>query len=154
MAKSLQLKIALWVYLCAFWGAAAYAAETDLAKGIESIPFAAIKYTVMFSLIGGAANTLNKITKVDVLIKSVWLEVVKDMFCGLAAGMLVFLMVSWTPMPFTIQAALITLGGAGGSRVIDRGVEDGLFGWMADIFNRLRGAPPAPPTPREETPPP
>lgn len=153
MAKSLQLKIAIWVYLCAFWCAAAYAAESDLAKGIESIPFGAIKYTVIFSLIGAAANTLNKITKPDIQIKSVWLEVVKDLFCGVAAGMLVFLFVSWTPMPFTIQAALITLGGAGGSRVIDRGVEDGLFGWMADVFNRLRGGPPAPPAPREETPP-
>lgn len=151
MAKSVQLKIAIWFYLCAFWCAAAYAAETDLAKGIESIPFAAIKYTIMFSLIGGAANTLNKITKTDIQIKSVWLEVVKDMFCGMAAGMLVFLLVSWTPMPFTIQAALITLGGAGGSRVIDRGVEDGLFGWMGDVFKRLLGRPATPA--KEDTPP-
>lgn len=151
MAKSLQLKIAFWVYLCAFWCAAAYAAETDLAKGIESIPFAAIKYTIFFSLIGGAANTLNKITKSDIQIKSIWLEVVKDMVCGLAAGMLVFLLVSWTPMPFTIQAALITLGGAGGSRVIDRGVEDGLFGWLARVFGKVPAGPVTPV--KEDTPP-
>lgn len=153
MAKSLQLKIAFWIYLCAFWCATAYAAtaETDLAKGIESIPFAAIKYTVMFSLIGGAANTLNKITKPNIQIRSVWLEVIKDVFCGLAAGMLVFLLVSWTPMPYTLQAALITLGGAGGSRVIDRGVDDGLFGWLGVVLARLGGRPSAPPN--EETPP-
>ena len=153
MAKSVQLKWPIFFTFFAVWCSVAYAAETDLAKGIESIPLGAIKYTVIFSLIGAAANTLNKITKPDLQIKRVWLEVLKDLFCGLAAGMLVFLMVSWTPTPFTVQAALITLGGAAGSRFIDRGVEDGLFGWLGDLFNRLRGTPPAPPAPREETPP-
>lgn len=143
MAKSLQLKLAFWIYLSAFWCAAAYAAETDLAKGIESIPFAAIKYVLIFSLIGGAAGTLNKISNPDIIIKRVWLEVLKDMVCALAAGMVIFFLVSWTPISFWLQAAFITLGGVGGSKVLDQGLDNGLFPWIGRLFGKVPAGPPA-----------
>ena len=148
MAKSVQLKWAFFFYLFAFWCAAAYAAETDLAKGIESIPFAAIKYVIIFSLIGGAAGTLNKISNPDIIIKRVWLEVLKDMVCALAAGMVIFFLVSWTPISFWLQAAFITLGGVSGSKVLDQGVDQGLFPWIGRVFGKV--SPATPPT-KEDT---
>lgn len=137
MAKSVQLKIAFWIYLCAFWGAAAYAAETDLAKGIESIPFQSIKYVLIFSLIGGAAGTLNKIANPEVIIPRVWLEVVKDMVASLVVGMVIFFLVSWTQLAFWLQAIFITLGGVGGSKALDQALINGLYPWLGRAFGRV-----------------
>lgn len=127
------------------WSSVAFAAETDLAKGIESIPFQSIKYVLIFSAIGGAAGTLNKIANPNNNVRSVWLEVLKDMVCSLAAGMLVFFFVSSTPLSFWLQAAFITLAGVGGSRVLDQGLDNGLFPWLGRFFGRA-------PPPRPEDP--
>jgi hypothetical protein len=137
VAKSLQLKIAFWAYLLVFWCAAAYAAETDLAKGLESIPFAAIKYVLIFSFIGGAAGTLNKIANPDIAVKRVWLEMLKDLASSLVAGLIIFFFASWTSISFWLQAAFITLGGFGGSRVVDRMVDGGLFTWIDRISGKV-----------------
>lgn len=141
MAKSLQLKTAIWAWLLVFWCSVAYAAETDLAKGLESIPFGAIKYVLIFSFIGGAVGTLNKITNPAVNVKRVWLEVLKDMLSSLLAGMLVFFFTSWSPISFWIQAALITLAGVGGSRVTDRMIEGGFFAWIDRVFGKVNKDP-------------
>ena len=154
MAKSLQLKIAIAFYLAVLqaWGTYAYAAsaETDLAKGLEAIPFQSIKYVLLFCMIGGAAGTLNKIANPQVLVARVWLEVLKDLVCALAAGMVTFFLVSWTGIAFWLQAALITLAGVGGSKALDIMVTDGFFPWIGRVFGRVAQA--TPPTKEDTTP--
>jgi hypothetical protein len=141
VAKSLQLKTAIWLWAMVLWGSAAYAAETDLAKGLEAIPFAAIKYVLIFSFIGGVVGTLNKITNPNIVVQRVWLEVLKDLMSSLLAGMLAFFFTSWMPISFWIQAALITLAGVGGSKILDRMLEGGMFPWIDRLFGRINKDP-------------
>lgn len=150
MAKSLQLKFALGIHLLILWAATAYAAENDFTKGIASIPFQAIKYVVILSLIGGAANTLIKLAGDGPRVRSVWLEVLKDIFCGQVAGMLVFFFISPSDIEPLYQCGAITLGAVAGSRLITKGVDEGLFAGFALLFNRITGKTPAPP-PKEDT---
>ncbi|MCX7283890.1 MAG: hypothetical protein NTX28_07575 [Novosphingobium sp.] len=137
MAKSLQLKTAIWSYLLVFWSATVWAADTDLAKGLEAISFKTILYVFMLSFIGGMAGTLNKICSPDIVVKRVWVEVAKDLFSSLLAGLLVFFLTSWWSTVFWGQAILITLAGAGGSRVVDRMLEGGMFPWLDRVFGKV-----------------
>lgn len=153
MAKSLQLKIAVFFYLGLLWSWSTYAyaaaAETDLAKGLEAIPFQSIKYVFLFCLIGGAAGTLNKISNPQIIVARVWLEIVKDLVCAMAAGMITFFLVSWTGLAFWLQAALITLAGVGGSKALDLMVTDGFFPWINRVFGRATQV--TPPPAKEDT---
>lgn len=150
MAKSLQLKIAFGIHLFILWAATAYAAENDFTKGIASIPLEAFKYVVMLSMIGGMANTLIKLTSNGPQPRSIWLEVLKDIFCGQVAGMLVFFFISPSDIEPLYQCGAITLGAVAGSRLITKGVDEGLFAGFALLFNRITGKAPAPP-PKEDT---
>lgn len=150
MAKSLQLKIAFGIHLFILWAATAYAAQNDFTKGIASIPLEAFKYVFMLSMIGGMANTLIKLTSNGPQPKSVWLEVLKDIFCGQVAGMLVFFFISPSGFEPLYQCGAITLGAVAGSRLITKGVDEGLFAGFALLLNRLMGRTPPPP-PKEDT---
>lgn len=150
MAKSVQLRIAFGVHLSLLWAATAYAAQNDFTKGIASIPLDAFKYVFMLSMIGGIANTLIKLTSNGPQPRNIWLEVAKDIFCGQVAGMLVFFFISPSGYDVLYQCGAITIGAVAGSRLITWSVNEGLFGWLAEIASRVTGRTPPPP-PKEDT---
>jgi hypothetical protein len=134
-----QLKCAIWVYLSVFWGYAAYGADNALVQGIESIPVRAVVYVLVLSIVGGAAGTLNKLTQPDVKISNLPLEIGKDTLSSVVVGMLIFFATSWVAfITFWPQAICITLGGYGGSKVLDRMLNDGFIPWMQRVFGRIQ----------------
>ena len=136
MRDYLQLKKVLWVWLASFWSASAWAASTTFASDLSSIPAAAVAVAVGLSLIGGAASTLQKIAKPDTVIKSVGLEITKDIFVSVLAGLVTYSVCAWQGVPLLLQPACITIAGYGGSRVL----ESYLAAGMARI-DRLGGKP-------------
>lgn len=150
MAKSSsQLKQAIWAYLCVQWSAVAYAAEHPLVAGIESIPLAAMLYVFALSIVGGAAGTLTKLARPEIQVRNLPLEIAKDIVASIAAGMLVFFFTSWwKDVNFWLQAALVTMAGYGGSKVLDLALADGFLPWLQRAFGRTTAEPPR----REDTP--
>lgn len=139
MAKSLQLKCAIWVYMILNSGALAYAAEQNaLVAGLESIPAAAVAYVLGLAAVGGAAGTLTKIARPDLVVRHLALEIAKDIVASLVAGLLVFFFTSWIDdFNFWLQAALVTLAGYGGSKVLDIALVDGAMPWLRDFLRRV-----------------
>lgn len=155
MAKSLQLKIALILHVLFTWNAFAYAAEENaFVAGIESIPIKAIGLVVFISFVGGSASTLTKIARPDIAVRSLTLEICKDMVCSVAAGLLIFLFTSWWTWNFWGQAAMILLAGYGGSKVLDFSLAEGFFPALARALGRPApdSTPPVVPPVKEETP--
>lgn len=143
MAKSYQLKLAIWFYLVFNWTAVAWAAESPLVAGIESIPLKAMVYVFALSIVGGAAGTLTKLSKPEVIVRNLPLEITKDIVASVAAGMLIFFFTSWwDSINFWLQAAMVTMAGYGGSKVLDFALADGFFPWMQRAFGRNVDTPP------------
>lgn len=143
MAKSLQLKYAIWLYLLLNWTAVAYAAENPLVEGLEAIPGKAIAYVLALSVVGGAAGTLTKLARPDIVIRSLGLEISKDVATSVLAGILMFFATSWTPwVTFWPQAIAITMAGYGGSKTLDLALNDGFFPWMRSVAQRVLGVKP------------
>lgn len=138
MAKSLQLKYAIWACLFLNWGAVAYAAENPLVEGLESIPIKALGYVLALSIVGGTAGTLTKIARPDVLVRNLPLEITKDMLASVVAGLLVFFVTMWWEgVNFWLQAALVTMAGYGGSKVLDMMLIDGAMPWFRQFMQRV-----------------
>lgn len=147
MAKSYQLKTAALAYLGFFWCTLVYAAENPLVAGLESIPAKAILYVLALSVVGGAAGTLTKLTRPDIVVRHLPLEIAKDVFMSVLAGLLMFFFTSWVPsVSFWPQAILITMSGYGGSKVIDMAFTDGAFPFMRDLVRRVFNITPKDPT--------
>lgn len=143
MAKSLQLKYAVWVYLLLNWSVVAYAAENPLVEGIESIPVKAMLYVFALSTVGGAAGTLTRMASPSrPTVTNLPLEISKDVMSSLLAGILAFFFTSWAKdtISFWPQAALITLAGYGGSKTLDIALTEGLMPWLKSLMERLFGA--------------
>jgi len=138
VAKSYQLKHAALAYLALFWCTFVYAAENPLVAGLESIPAKALLYVLVLSMVGGAAGTLNKLSRNDIVIKYLGLEIIKDVFMSILAGFIMFFFTSWTPaVSFWPQAILITFAGYGGSKVIDMIFTDGAFPAIRTFARRV-----------------
>jgi asparagine N-glycosylation enzyme membrane subunit Stt3 len=138
VAKSLQLKYAIWLSVLMNWGAVAYAAENPLVEGLESIPLKAVGYVLALSIIGGTAGTLTKIARPDIVVRNLPLEITKDMIASLVAGLLVFFFTSWwSTINFWLQAALVTMAGYGGSKVLDMMLIDGAMPWFKNFMQRV-----------------
>jgi hypothetical protein len=139
VAKSLQLKKAIWAYLLINWSVLAYAADnSSLVNGIEAIPLKAFLYVFALSVVGGAAGTLTKLTRTDIVVRNLTLEIAKDILASLVAGLLVFFFSSWwSNVNFWLQAGLVTLAGYGGSKVLDTALADGLGPWLNRVFGKL-----------------
>lgn len=139
MAKSFyQLKTAALAYLGIFWCTFVYAAENPLVAGLESIPAKAMVYVLVLSVVGGAAGTLTKLTRPDVVVRNLSLEIAKDTFMSILAGVIIFFFTSWQPwITFWPQAILITLAGYGGSKVIDMLFTDGAFPALRAFVQRV-----------------
>jgi hypothetical protein len=133
-----------------------YASELTFAEGIESLPFKAIGYVLVLSVLGGMAATLPKIINPAITIRSIPLEIVKDVVCSFVAGLIIFFAMIELKQTWSFTCLLILLGGAGGAKFIDLLLNNGFFPRVAQFFGKLPDppmpmAPPAPPA-REETP--
>lgn len=147
MAKSYQLKTVAFAYLALFWCTFVYAAENPLVAGLESIPPKALLYVLGLSIVGGAAGTLSKLTRPDIVVRNLGLEIAKDVFMSVLAGALMFFFTSWVPsVSFWPQAILITMSGYGGSKVIDMIFTDGAFPAMRTLVQRVFNITPKDPT--------
>lgn len=162
MAKSsAQLKAGIWIYILLTWSMACYAAETrTLAQGLSSIPVQDIGIVLVLSVVGGITGTLLKITKKDVLISNMALEIAKDMMASIVVGLFAYFLTNWWGDDFNLsaQAGLILLGGCGGSKFLDLILDEAGVPGIRLVITRVfgRGAEPATPTaakPTEETPP-
>lgn len=146
MAKSLQLKYAIWACLILNWGAVAYAAENPLVAGIESIPLKAVGYVLALSIIGGTAGTLTKLARPDLMVRNLPLEITKDMLASIVMGLLAFFLSSWfKDVNFWLQAAMITMAGYSGSKGLDMLLIDGAMPWFQDFMRRVLNTQPVPP---------
>lgn len=154
MAKSVQLRWAIWLYLILTWTAVCYAAEPNtLSQGLGAIPLRDIGTALFLSVVGGVAGTLVKLTKPDILVKNLALEIAKDSMSSLVVGLLTFFFSSWwTGVSYWLQAGLILIAGYGGSRVLDVMLDEGAIPWFRALLGRLAGRPLEKPV-REETPP-
>jgi hypothetical protein len=117
MRDRLQLKKLAWGWLMTFWAASAWA---TFAGDMANIPPAALAVTVLLAIIGGAAFTAQKMADPATVVKSVSLEIIKDILASIVAGLLTFFIGSWLGFTTVLQAACITLAGYGGSRVLER----------------------------------
>ena len=137
----MQLKKAALAYLAFVWCTFVYAADTPgnpLVTGLESIPLKALVYVLVLSVVGGAAGTLNRLSRTDIVIRNLTLEIIKDGFMSLFAGGVTFLFTSWTPaITFWPQAILITFAGYGGSKVVDMMFTDGALPAFRGLIQRL-----------------
>lgn len=155
MAKSgAQLRWAFRFYVMLTWSAVCYAAEVrTLSQGLSTIPVQDIGIVLVLSVVGGATGTLVKLTKKEVVIVNMMLEVAKDTMASLVVGLLAFFFTSWWEgISLWAQAGLILLGGYGGSKVLDVMLDEGGIPWLRMIFSRLLGKPDVV-KPQEETPP-
>lgn len=149
MAKSLQLKYAIWSYLLLTWSAMAYAAENPLVAGLEAIPPRAMAYVIGLAIIGGAAGTLTKLSRPDTVVRNLPLEICKDILASLVAGLIAFFVGSWSnKVDFWLMAAMITIAGYGGSKLLDVALVDGAVPWVRDFMRRVFNITP----PKDDTP--
>ncbi|NDP60090.1 MAG: hypothetical protein GZ090_12130 [Oxalobacteraceae bacterium] len=127
MRDSVQLKQICWAWLVSFWSVSAWAAQVTFAGDLASIPPAAIAVSVLLAIIGGAAFTASKMADPSSVVKSVALEIVKDILASVVAGLLTFFICSWLNFAAVLQAACITIAGYGGSRVLERYLNSALL---------------------------
>ena len=126
MRNDLQLRKFVFAWLAAIWSVAAAAAQSTFAADMSSIPVEAVGWTILLSFIGGAAFTTNKISRPNIIVKSIPLEMTKDILMSLVAGLITFFLCSFGGLPYWLQAACITLSGYGGSKVLDKYLSKGL----------------------------
>ncbi|UVA80481.1 MULTISPECIES: phage holin family protein [Pandoraea] len=125
MQQIIKLTWGMWL-LC--WATAAIAGSAvTFDQDLAHVAPAAIVLTVVFSLLGGVANTLQKLARVDAPpVRSVPLEVAKDLVVGVVAGLAAFFVSEWMEWRWALEALAITLAGYGGSRVLDAVLNRGL----------------------------
>ncbi|ATQ74872.1 MULTISPECIES: phage holin family protein [Massilia] len=126
MRTFLHLKPRLcWTWLLSSWDTSAIAA-TNFASDLSSIPLDGVAVAVTLSLVGGAAGTLQKIASPDVVIKSLPLEIAKDILISLVAGLVTYSLCAWQEIPLLLQPGCITIAAYGGSRVLERYLSAGI----------------------------
>lgn len=118
----MQQTIRIWALLLALtWSAAAYAAthtQSAFGQDLASIPVLAYAITIILSSIGGAASTLQKLSRAADLTR--WkLEVLKDSMSSITAGLLVFFLCESFQWDSAREAFAITIAGYGNTKLID-----------------------------------
>ena len=126
MRDCLQLIKIFRLWLLMFWSTSAWAASKTFASDLSSIPPAAVAVAIGLALIGGATATLQKIAAPDFVVKSLALEVIKDICSSVVAGLVTYSVCAWQELPLLIQPAFITIAGYGGSRVLERYLAAGM----------------------------
>lgn len=142
MGKSIQLKLCALVHLFIIATAFAYAADAkEFVAGIEAIPLDAFKYVAVVAFAAGTGATLIKVARPDIVVRSLPLEIAKDLFCSVLAGTLVFAFTSWLGLTMWPQLILILMAGFGGTQVLDVALAKGFFPWLSVVLGRLSGSP-------------
>ena len=136
MRDYLQLKQVAWAWLLTLWSTTAWAATATFASDLSKIPVAAVAVAIVLALIGGATATLQKIANPETVVKSVRLEVAKDILSSVVAGLVTYSVCAWQEFPLLLQPACITIAGYGGSRVLERYLAAGM-----SRIDRLGGKP-------------
>lgn len=166
MAKSVQLKDAIWIFVAGAWSAACYATERiTLANGLSSIPLEDIGWALCLAAGGGITGTLIKLAKVNHGVKNLWLELAKDVMSSLLLGTLAYLgSIYMEDVVAPAQAIAILFAGLCGSKLLEILMDEGTAGigaWFKGFIARFTGrgyqSPPPgavvpPATPQEETP--
>jgi hypothetical protein len=126
-----------------FWTTAAWAAQVTFVEDLTMIPPAAVAISALLSIIGGAAFTAQKMADPATVVKSVTLEIIKDILASVVAGLLTFFVCSWAGFAPVLQAACITIAGYGGSRVLERYLNTALMriDTLAGSNNKPEGMP-------------
>ncbi|MEX3614281.1 MAG: phage holin family protein [Burkholderia gladioli] len=109
-----------WFWLAVVWPPSAYAASVTFTDDLAHIPFAAIAMCLFLSFIGGLASTLQKLAAQTPAMRSLWLEISKDLVVSLVAGLVAFFVSEYLDFQAVLEAGVITVAGYGGSRVLDR----------------------------------
>lgn len=132
MPASLQLKQFVGIWLLLFWATAAFAAQATFSHDVTDIPPAAVAISCLLAIIGGAAYTAQKIADPNVTIRSPAKEIVKDVLTSIVVGLVIFCLGSYLQWASVVQAGLITLGGYGGSRVLEP-LLSGFLKWIGRL---------------------
>ncbi len=140
MPSRLQLKQFVGIWLLLFWATAAFAAQATFANDVTDIPPAAIAISCLLAIIGGAAYTAQKIADPATVVKNVTLEIVKDLLTSVVVGLCIFCLGSYLNWASVVQAGLITLGGYGGSRVLEPAVA-AFINWLGRLGGRTGESP-------------
>lgn len=118
--------VSLWL---ALYSALAYGG--DLAEGLQSISITNVLIAAGLSFVGGIAWTSQKEAASTSENKKLLLTIVSDISCSVVAGLITFFVLSiWTDSPL-LQAALITIAGYGGTRILD--------GYVNVALERIKG---------------
>lgn len=137
MRHSSQLKKVFQIWIILLWGATAHAAQSSLTESISGIPIDALGWALVLAGGGGFVATVKKVAEATTAFRNVYLEMFKDLLLSLFAGLLMFGFGMILGLPGPFQVVLIPLAGYAGTRVIERGVEKGLFATLDRVFNAL-----------------
>lgn len=142
MAKNVQLKHAILVYLMLFWCAAAYAAEITLEQGLRSISGFTVIAILTLSAIGGAGGTLIRMASPTApIVRNLPLEIIKDIVCSIIFGFLGFLFSSWYDWKVWYPTAIIiTTAGFAGSKGLEIYLNEGVIPFVKRQLSRFLGA--------------
>lgn len=141
MAKNVQLKYAILIYLGLFWCATAYATEMSLEQGLRSLSAFTLISILVLSAVGGAGATLIRMTSPTApLVRNLPLEIARDIACSILAGFLGFLLSSWYKWEVWYPTAfIITISGFGGSKILNIYLNEGLIPFGKKWLRRLLG---------------
>jgi hypothetical protein len=141
VAKNVQLKYAILIYLALFWCATAYATEISLEQGLRSLSAFTMFAILTLSALGGAGATLVRMTSVTApIVRNLPLEIARDVVCSILAGFLGFLLSSWYKWEVWYPTAIIiTVSGFGGSKVLEIYLDEGLIPFGKKWLRRLLG---------------
>lgn len=102
--------------ICSLWSAAAWAGA--FGAGLMSIAPGSIFIASVLAITGGAAGTLAR-AKAENRIPT-FREIGFDSIVSVVAGLVTFFLCEWQAWPAPLQAALITIAGFGGAKILDR----------------------------------
>lgn len=141
MAKNVQLKYAILIYLSLFWCVAAYAAEITLEQGLRSVSGFTVLAIIVLSAVGGAGGTLIRMASPNApIVRNLPLEIAKDIVCSILAGSLGFLFSSWYKWEVWYPTAIIiTTCGFGGSKILEIYLNEGIIPYMKKFGRRILG---------------
>jgi len=99
----------------------------NFAADMEPISFALVMVSLGLAFIGGATFTAQKMSDPSTIVKSIPLEIIKDILASFVAGMMTFFLCEYFKVPTLLQLAGILISGYGGSRILERYLSSALI---------------------------
>lgn len=116
----------LWFFL-----AINFAHAQTLAQGLSSISMGNTLIAACLAFVGGAAWTAQKEARRETENKKLWATVFSDILVSVVAGLITYFLLSIATDSPLVQAALITIAGYGGTRIMD--------GYVSSLLDRIKG---------------